>query len=144
MEMPDSPASYSWLGTLHSVILNSRYKLRGFPTEGPDMAELHRRAHRFAIKTRICYREVGGMSWSDGTTENISRSGVLFNTDHALDLKAAVQMCFSLPVSTCDDGSGQIYCRGSVVRTAPTADPNVTAIAASIRSYRLVRGHRQT
>jgi hypothetical protein len=103
------------------------------------MAGLHRRAHRFAIKTRICYREVGGTSWSEGTTENISRSGVLFHTDHALDLKTAVQMCFSLPVSKGDDGSGQIYCRGAVVRTTPTGEPNVTAIAASIRSYRLVR-----
>jgi PilZ domain len=108
------------------------------------MPELHARAQRFTIQTPIRYREVGGKSWFEGRTENISRSGVLFRCEHLLEPKAAVQMSFTLPVSMCDDGPGQIFCRGTVVRTTPTTGANVTAIAAAIRSYRLVRRDRET
>ena len=108
-----------------------------------SMAELHPRARRFAIKTPIHYREAGGTRWFDGTTENISWSGVLFRTDQVLELKTAIQMSFSLPVSMCSDALGQIHCRGAVVRLVPNAESSVTTIAATIRSYRLVRGHQK-
>jgi hypothetical protein len=107
------------------------------------MAELHPRARRFAIKTPIHYREAGGTRWFDGTTENISWSGVLFRTDQVLELKTAIQMSFSLPVSMCSDTPGQIHCRGAVVRLVPNAESSGTTVAATIRSYRLVRGHQK-
>jgi len=108
------------------------------------MAEFNPRARRFTIKTSIRYREVGGTSWFEGTTENISRSGVLFRTDHVLELKATVQMSFSVPVQINADGSGEVCCRGSVVRIALSDEPDVTVIAAAIRSYRVVRADRKT
>ena len=88
------------------------------------MAELHARAQRFTIKTAIRYREVGGTHWFEGTTENISRSGVLFHADHVLELNTALQMRFRLPPSMSADSSGQIHCQGSVMRAAPT-DPSL-------------------
>ncbi len=104
-----------------------------------DMTELRPRAKRFEIKAHIRYREVGRTSWFEGTTENISGSGLLFRADHVLRLKTPVQMSFSLPASMNSLGSARVHCQGFIVRTAPTAEPNVTAIAAVIRSYRLVR-----
>jgi hypothetical protein len=104
------------------------------------MAELHTRAQRFTIRTPIRYREVGGRRWFEGITENISRSGVLFRADHVLGPKAAVQMSLSLPVKMSGKRPAKISCRGTVVRTALTTEPNLTVIGATIRRYRFRRG----
>jgi uncharacterized protein YabE (DUF348 family) len=107
------------------------------------MTELHAQAQRFTIQTPIRYREVGGTSWFEGITENISRSGVLFRADHVLEPKAAVQMSLSLPVKMSGKRPAKISCRGTVVRTVLTTESNLTVIAASIERYRFGRvGHR--
>ena len=51
------------------------------------------RAPRFSLRLPIRYRTVGEPAWHDGTTENISRSGVLF--------RGAV-FCRSIRQSRCD------------------------------------------
>jgi hypothetical protein len=108
------------------------------------MAELHTKAQRFTIQTPIRYREVGGRRWFEGITENISRSGVLFRADLVLEPKAAVQMSLSLPVKMSGKRPAKISCRGTVVRTALTTEPNLTVIGATIRRYRFRRAEITT
>ena len=107
------------------------------------MSELRGRAQRFAIQMLLRYQKVGGEAWFEGRIENISRSGVLFRTEHVLEPRTAVRMSFNLPVSIGDDGPSEVFCRGSVVRTVPATESKLPGVAAAIRSYLIVRGHHQ-
>jgi hypothetical protein len=127
----------------HTRYSNVSHVADSSSTQGSNVTELHARAQRFTIQAPIRYREVGGTSWFEGITENISRSGVLFRADHVLEPKAAIQMSFSLPVKMSGERPAKISWRGTVVRTVLTTESNLTVIAARIERYRFGHvGHR--
>jgi hypothetical protein len=111
------------------------------PKFGVTMAAMLSRAQRFVVQLPIRYKKIGGRTWFEGKTENISRSGILFRADRMLKLRTAIQMSFTLPVSVKGDGPGVILCRGSVVRAVVAAGANRPCLAASIQRYRFVRNH---
>jgi hypothetical protein len=96
------------------------------------------RAQRYSIQIPLKYRPSGMPGWWEGRTENISRSGVLFRTDHLMPLQTPVDVLMSLPDELGDAGSGLVVCEGRVVRTEPPQpdDPR-PAVAVTIASYRL-------
>ena len=96
------------------------------------------RAPRYTIHLPLKYRPSGTADWWEGQTENISRSGVLFRTDHLMALQTPVDVLMSLPDEVGDTGSGMVVCHGRVVRTEPPRpyDPR-SAVAVTIASYRL-------
>ena len=96
------------------------------------------RAPRFPVHFSLRYRPVGATRWEDGQIENISRSGVLFWTEHLLAVDTPLEMSFVLPLGAMKPG---IVCRGRVVRTVlPTAHTAPPALAATISTYHFVRG----
>ena len=96
------------------------------------------RAQRYPIQIPLKYRPSGTPDWWEGRTENISRSGVLFRTDHLMPLQTPVDILMSLPDELGDAGSGLVVGQGRVVRTEPAQpdDPR-PAVAVTIASYRL-------
>ena len=112
----------------------------GFLDSSLTMAVILKRPRRFVVQLPIRYKKIGGRSWFEGKTENMSRSGVLFRADRVLGPRTAIQMSFTLPVSLKGDGPGQVLCRGNVVRTVTAAETNRPCVAVSIQRYRLVRG----
>ena len=96
------------------------------------------RAPRYTIHIPVKYRPSGTADWWEGRTENISRSGVLFRTDHLMPLQTPIDILMSLPEEVDGAGSGTVVCRGRVVRTEPPQpdDPR-PAVAVTIASYRL-------
>jgi hypothetical protein len=86
------------------------------------------------------YRPSGDPYWHEGQTENISRSGVLFRTDHLMPLQTPIEMLLALPAEL---GGGEeaatVICRGRVVRTEPgdSQDDPRPVVAATIAGYRL-------
>jgi hypothetical protein len=114
-----------------------------FLDSGVTMAAMLSRAQRFVVQLPIRYKKIGGRSWFEGKTENMSRSGVLFRADRVLKPRTAVQMSFTLPVSVKGDGPGEVLCRGSVVRTVAAAGANRPCVAVSIQRYRLVHRHER-
>jgi hypothetical protein len=96
------------------------------------------RAPRFALQLAMKYRPVGQVSWRDGTTENISRSGVLFRAPDMLEPNTAVEMRVALPVGPSPELFPQVLCTGRIVRTVAVSsnDPR-PALAASIIGYQL-------
>ena len=114
-----------------------------FLDSGVTMAAMLSRAQRFVVQLPIRYKKIGGRSWFEGETENMSRSGVLFRADRVLKPRTAVQMSFTLPVSVKGDGPGEVLCRGSVVRTVAATGTNHSCVAATIQRYRLVRRHEE-
>jgi hypothetical protein len=94
------------------------------------------RAPRFEIRIPLKYRPSGATDWREGRTENISRSGVLFRTDHLMPLQTPIEFLMALPDPIADGAT--VICRGFVVRTEPpNPDDPRPAVAATIAGYRL-------
>jgi len=95
------------------------------------------RAPRFPIETRMQYREGGESAWHEGTTINISRSGVLFKSDRTLEPRRVLEMRIEFPPEFTGDTETGVVCWGPVVRHQPVSqDETLPAMAASIFHYR--------
>ncbi len=95
------------------------------------------RAPRFPIEARMQYREGGETAWHEGTTVNISRSGVLFRADHVLDLRRVLEMRIAFPPELTGASETGVICWGPIVRHHPMLSADeCPAMAASIFHYR--------
>ena len=87
------------------------------------------------------YRPLGQAGWREGTTENISRSGVLFRAPDLLDLNTPIEMRVALPVGPSPERFPEVLCHGRIVRTIDgSADEGRPGLAAKITDYRLMPG----
>ena len=71
------------------------------------------------------YRASGEPSWREGTTVNISRSGVLFQAEIALQPQTPLEMLLELPTEIAGELPANVICCGPVVRI----DPPLAAVA---------------
>lgn len=98
------------------------------------------RAQRFAIHMPIRYRAPGQEEWGEGHIENISHSGILFRTNHALPLSTAVELRFALPAQISQREVANVMCHGLIVRVVSRGVHDLLPrYAAAIRKYRFVR-----
>jgi hypothetical protein len=98
------------------------------------------RARRYEIGTVIRYRVRGERDWQEGTTENISISGVLIRTARALKPDTAIEMRFFLPVELQGECAAEVFCRGLVVRSSQSSGlGGEVTIAARIVHSRFLR-----
>lgn len=95
------------------------------------------RAPRFPIQTSLHYRQGGEVDWHEGTTVNISRTGILFHPDHDIDLQTVLEMRIIFPTEITGTAPTRVVCWGPVVRseTSTGLEP-LPMIAASILRYR--------
>jgi PAS domain S-box-containing protein len=101
------------------------------------------RAPRFNLHLPLRYRMVGESNWREGTTENISRSGMLFHAEEAVSPSAQLEINLVLPAEIAGLASAEVVCRGEVVRTVEGDSPKVTpALAAKIIQYHFQHGSR--
>ncbi len=99
------------------------------------------RAQRFQLHLPIRYRRLGENVWHQGTTENISRSGMLFKADEMLQPSAQLEINLVLPAELAGLSATEVVCRGEVVRTvAPTEKSVSPALAARILQYHFQHG----
>ena len=102
------------------------------------------RAQRFNLHLPLKYRQVGEQDWRQGTTENISRSGLLFQGEGALSPNAQLEINLVLPVEIAGLSAAEVVCRGEIVRTQETGQETATpALAAKILQYRFQHGSAQ-
>jgi len=98
------------------------------------------RAQRFAIQMHLRYRLSGESKWRNGTTENVSRSGVLFRAEELAEPNTILDVRLLLPDEIPGVQSAEVFCRGVVVRSehlkAAEAFP---ALASTIEQYRFIR-----
>jgi PilZ domain-containing protein len=103
------------------------------------------RAPRFSLQLPVHYRPVGRSEWSDGTTENISRSGLLFRTAAIVEVDTPIEMRVVLPVGRSPELFAEVVCTGRVVRTVGASGADTRpGVAAAITEYRLEPGKRET
>lgn len=99
------------------------------------------RAQRFQLHLPLRYRRLGETQWHVGTTENISRSGLLFQADDALQPNAQLEINLVLPAEIAGLSGTEVVCRGEVVRTVQSKGQTVSpALAARILQYHFQHG----
>ncbi len=99
------------------------------------------RAQRFQLHLPLRYRRLGEQDWHVGTTENISRSGMLFQADEVLQPSAQLEINLVLPQEIAGLSSTEVVCRGEVVRTVEHNGATLTpALAARILQYHFQHG----
>ena len=101
------------------------------------------RAQRFKLNLPLRYRELGHQDWRAGTTENISRSGLLFRAQDAIAPNVQLEINLVLPAEIAGLTSTEVMCRGEVVRTVRAETPSMSpALAAKIVQYHFQHGSR--
>jgi DNA-binding response OmpR family regulator len=101
------------------------------------------RAQRFKLNLPLRYRQMGQRDWHVGTTENISRSGVLFRAEELISPNVQLEINLVLPPEIAGLASTEVMCRGEVVRTVEAETPSMSpALAAKILQYRFQHGSR--
>ena len=97
------------------------------------------RAPRLPVRLPLRYRLPGEMRWRQGTTQNVSRSGVLFHAEQSLQPLSELEINLVLPVEIEGIGGAEVLCRGEVVRIAQPHETDVSpALAARFLEYRLL------
>ena len=105
------------------------------------------RAARYTVKLTLRYRLAGSIEWEMGQTENISKSGVLFRTEHSGPLfrrviraepQQPVELVLELPTINPESPVSRVRCLGEVVRAEdPEAPDMLPTVAATVHEYRL-------
>ncbi len=99
------------------------------------------RAQRFQLHLPLRYRRLGEKQWHDGTTENISRSGMLFQANESIQPSSQVEINLVLPAEIAGLSGTEVVCRGEVVRTIdPHGSALSPALAARILQYHFQHG----
>src|SRR5215469_932121 len=99
------------------------------------------RAQRFNLHLPLRYRRVGEQGWRNGTTQNISRSGLLFEAEEMLQPSAQLEINLVLPAEIAGLSPTEVVCRGEVVRAIDPGDPKLSpALAAKILQYHFQHG----
>ncbi len=99
------------------------------------------RARRFNLHLPLQYRPLGEKNWRPGTTENISRSGLLFLAQELLSPNALLEISLVLPAEIAGLAATEVVCRGEVVRSVEAQGQSVSpALAAKILQYHFQHG----
>lgn len=104
------------------------------PDTGPR--DLQPRAQRYPIAAPVRFRHVGHLGWRSGRTMNLSRSGVLFESEAALAAGTVVDLAISLPTHA-DGQTGKTMIASAIVvrQLTPENAPGKLALAARIVNY---------
>lgn len=99
------------------------------------------RARRFNLHLPLRYRLVGDQRWLQGTTENISRSGLLFQAEEILQPNAQLEINLVLPAEIAGLAATEVVCRGEVVRSIGSPGTGISpSLAAKILQYHFQHG----
>jgi hypothetical protein len=99
------------------------------------------RAQRFNLQLPLKYRPIGEPDWRAGTTENISRSGLLFRAEEAVPLNVQLEINLVLPAEIAGLSAAEVVCRGEVVRAVRPESPKMNSfLAAKILQYHFQHG----
>ena len=100
------------------------------------------RAQRFPIRMDLRYRPGSEEGWCEGTTANISRSGVLFKAQNLLEPGTRVEIILALPVEIGGEPAARVACQGRIIRMLPPESPQAAPfLAAEILDFRFVQNN---
>ena len=98
------------------------------------------RPPRFVITVPVAWRPRGEEGWLDGVSVNVSRSGVLIETDRRPVIGTLVDFVISLSqLDTPQYEVADVACAGRVVRSERDSAGRLCKFAATIDAYSLIR-----
>lgn len=129
------PPEVSISMSAHSISTQQKHASQGRESFPPS------RAQRFQLHLPLRYRRLGEKGWHDGQTENISRSGMLFQADEPLQPAVQLEINLVLPAEIAGLSATEVVCRGEVVRAIrPNGGAVTPALAARILQYHFQHG----
>jgi PilZ domain len=97
------------------------------------------RERRHAHVVPVLYRVEGATEWLSGTSENLSRSGLLFRSNQDIEAGTTVEIELEMPGELTGDSAAKVICKASVARAtqveATPKTPESFLIACSIQDY---------
>jgi len=84
----------------------------------------------------VQYRERDKQDWYEGTTINISRTGIYFQAEQDLPPQTPLELRVVFPAEVTGASAMDVICWGPVVRKDPDVSPGNLKIAAAIQRYR--------
>jgi hypothetical protein len=110
------------------------------------------RARRLKLDVALRYRVNSTSTWYEGTIENLSQSGLLFQGPQRLPANALIEMVFEMPEEISGQKNRNVLCQGRVIRCedpqdqkTASRDPedqvtedSVSVLAASIVDYKFI------
>ena len=98
-------------------------------------------AQRFQLHLPLKYRRLDEDKWHTGETRNISRSGMLFQAEDALQPNVILEINLVLPSEIAGLSATEVVCRGEIVRTVDSGEDKMPpALAAKILQYHFQHG----
>jgi len=101
------------------------------------------RARRLRLNTPVRYRVKNLGSWYEGTIDNLSQSGLLFNGPQRLPDNTLVEMVFEMPEEISGQKNSTVLCQGRITRAKEAVktasdDAESNTLAASILDYKFL------
>jgi hypothetical protein len=96
------------------------------------------RPRRFPIRAAVHYRADDG-AWRQGTTENISRNGLLLHAREPIDPDTPIDVVVDLPPAVAGGPAATMVCRGRVSRTVDPTDISDIVVALALTHCRIGR-----
>jgi hypothetical protein len=93
------------------------------------------RAPRYRLSLPVRYRCDGDDTWHEGTTENISSTGVLFYAPSSVASAQSLEIKVILNIEFGTMAMGEITCNGHVVRSEERQPDSRTMIAAVLSNH---------
>jgi len=106
------------------------------------LAQPTNRAQRFPLHFPVYFRELDSSTWIEGTTENISYTGVLVQSSSSLALESKLELRVQVMVNDGGRNPAEIHCKGVVVRLEQRdVSKTPIALAVAMRGSRIIRQH---
>jgi hypothetical protein len=100
------------------------------------------RAQRFHIATRLLWRRRGDLEWVETVTENVSRSGLLFQSDRLVSVGTEVEMILALSWESAPwVAVADVCCSGRITRVSSSSTKPFSVLATTIDSYTFLKEH---
>jgi len=101
------------------------------------------RDRRLRHEVPVQFHERGGAEWIDGTSVNISRSGLLFCSASPLETGTSLELILEMPAELTGDKPARVICEGTLVRVEAIPSPHRAKdtefrMACAITDYKFV------
>jgi hypothetical protein len=105
------------------------------------------RARRLKLQTPVRYRVKNLGSWYEGTIDNLSQSGLLFQGKQRFPENTLVEMVFEMPEEISGQKNSTVLCQGRIIRAKESqkdsrSENGDAAFAASILDYKFLHQNR--
>jgi len=107
---------------------------------GSGLPEASARAKRFPLQIPLRYRLPHTPDWVEARTENVSRTGVLFQSERVFKPTTMVDVRLEIPPTNGNGAHAEVVCKCEVVRVEQPRESRISpALAVAIHRYRFTR-----